>query len=109
MPHPFRIELSIEIEATPEEVWEAITIGEQLDGWWIGAPNEIEPRLGGAVRQSFGGADLGVDDHGLGSAASLRRRRPARARRRRACPGVHHRGPVRVHDRAIRPQRVPGR
>jgi len=40
MPHPFRIETSVEIEATPEEVWEALTIGEQLDGWWIGAPNE---------------------------------------------------------------------
>jgi uncharacterized protein YndB with AHSA1/START domain len=55
MPHPFRIETSVEIEATPEEVWEALTIGDQLDGWWIGAPNEVEPRLGGAVRQSFGG------------------------------------------------------
>jgi uncharacterized protein YndB with AHSA1/START domain len=56
MPHPFRIESSVEIEATPEEVWEALTIGDQLDGWWIGAPNEVEPRLGGKVRQSFGGA-----------------------------------------------------
>jgi len=55
MPHPFRIETSVEIEATPEEVWEALTVGEQLDGWWIGAPNELEPRLGGKVRQSFGG------------------------------------------------------
>jgi len=55
MPHPFRIETSVEIEATPEEVWEALTVGEQLDGWWIGAPNEVEPRLGGKVRQSFGG------------------------------------------------------
>ena len=55
MPHPFRIEETVEIEATPEEVWEALTIGEQLDGWWIGAPNEVEPRLGGKVRQSFGG------------------------------------------------------
>src|SRR4051812_37068529 len=54
MPHPFRIETSIEIEASPEEVWEALTVGEQLDGWWIGAPNEVEPRLGGAVRQTFG-------------------------------------------------------
>src|SRR6478735_2897425 len=56
MPHPFRIETSVEIEATPEEVWEALTIGSQLDGWWIGAPNEVEPRLGGKVRQNFGGA-----------------------------------------------------
>ena len=55
MPHPFRIETSVEIEATPEEVWEALTIGDQLDGWWIGAPNEVEPRLGGKVRQAFGG------------------------------------------------------
>jgi len=56
MPHPFRIECSVEIEATPEEVWEALTIGSQVDGWWIGAPNEIEPGLGGKVRQNFGGA-----------------------------------------------------
>jgi uncharacterized protein YndB with AHSA1/START domain len=56
MPHPFRIESTVEIEATPEEVWDALTIGEQLDGWWIGAPNEVEPRLGGKVRQNFGGA-----------------------------------------------------
>jgi hypothetical protein len=55
MPHPFRIETSVEIEATPEEVWEALTIGDKLDGWWIGAPNEVEPRLGGTVRQTFGG------------------------------------------------------
>ena len=54
MTHLFRIETSVEIEATPEEVWEAITIGDQLDGWWIGAPNEVEPRLGGKVRQMFG-------------------------------------------------------
>jgi uncharacterized protein YndB with AHSA1/START domain len=55
MPHPFRIETSVEVEATPEEVWDALTIGEQLDGWWIGAPNHVEPRLGGTVRQNFGG------------------------------------------------------
>ena len=55
MAHPFRIEISVDVEAEPEEVWEAITVGKQLDGWWIGAPNEVEPRLGGAVRQSFGG------------------------------------------------------
>src|SRR4029079_6073588 len=55
MPHPFRIETAVEIEATPEEVWEALTVGEQLDGWWIGAPNEVEPRLGGKGRQSFRG------------------------------------------------------
>ena len=55
MPHPFRIEVDVEIEATPEEVWEALTVGPQLDGWWIGAPNEVEPRLGGTVRQNFGG------------------------------------------------------
>ena len=55
MAHPFRIEAEVEIEATPQEVWEAVTTGTQLDGWWIGAPNDVEPRLGGKVRQSFGG------------------------------------------------------
>ena len=55
MTHPFRIETTVEIEATPEEVWEAVTVGKQLDGWWIGAPNDVEPRLGGKVRQNFGG------------------------------------------------------
>ena len=54
MTHPFRIDVSVEIEATPEEVWEALTVGQQLDGWWIGAPNDVEPRLGGTVRQTFG-------------------------------------------------------
>ncbi len=54
MTHPFRIDVSVEIEATPEEVWEALTVGRQLDGWWIGAPNDVEPRLGGTVRQTFG-------------------------------------------------------
>jgi uncharacterized protein YndB with AHSA1/START domain len=55
MPHPFRIECSVEIEASPQEVWDALTTGDQLDGWFIGAPNEVEPRLGGKIRQAFGG------------------------------------------------------
>src|SRR2546426_421747 len=55
MPHPFRIEPSVESEATPEEVGEALPIGDQLGGWGMGAPNEVEPGLAGAVRQSFGG------------------------------------------------------
>ena len=109
MPHPFRIETSVEIEATPEEVWEALTIGEQLDGWWIGAPNEVEPRLGGAVRQIVRRPDLRVDHHRLGPAASLRRRGHARAGRRGACAGVHPRGPIGDDDRALRAQRIPRR
>ena len=109
MPHPFRIESSVEIEATPEEVWEAITVGPQLDGWWIGAPNEVEPRLGGEVRQSFGGAVSESTDHGLGPAASVRRRGRAGAGRRRPRDGDHDRGPRRDDDRAVRAQRLPGR
>ena len=107
MTHPFRIETSVEIEATPEEVWEALTIGEQLDGWWIGAPNEVEPRLGGKVRQNFGGRDLRIDDHRMGPAASLRRRGHARAGRRGACDGIHPRGPLWDDDRALRAPWIP--
>ena len=43
MPHPFRIEETVEIEATPEEVWEALTVGQQLDGWWNCAVNPLSP------------------------------------------------------------------
>ena len=100
MPHPFRIEETVEIEATPEEVWDALTIGQQLDGWWIGAPNEVEPRLGGKVRQSFGGEVSKSTITGL-DPASLRRRGHARARRGGARAGVHRSRAVPAPDRSF--------
>jgi uncharacterized protein YndB with AHSA1/START domain len=43
-----------EIDASPEEVWEAISTGPGLDGWFMGR-NEVEPREGGAWRSDVAG------------------------------------------------------
>jgi len=59
MTHPFELHKEIEIAASPEEVWEAITTGPGIDGWFLGTGNEVEPRLGGRVRISFGEAGAG--------------------------------------------------
>jgi len=52
MTHPFKVEKELELEATPEEVWEAIATGPGLDAWFMGT-NEIEPREGGAARMTL--------------------------------------------------------
>jgi uncharacterized protein YndB with AHSA1/START domain len=52
MAHPFEVRKEIEIEATPEEVWEAITTGPGLDSWFMGR-NEVEPGEGGKVRMTL--------------------------------------------------------
>jgi uncharacterized protein YndB with AHSA1/START domain len=54
MTHEFEVRKEIEVQASPEEVWEAIATGVGIDGWYLGAGNEVEPRLGGTVRISFG-------------------------------------------------------
>lgn len=43
----------IEIDASPEQVWEAITTGTGMDSWFMGR-NEVEPGEGGTVRTVFG-------------------------------------------------------
>ncbi|WP_248963239.1 SRPBCC family protein [Sphaerisporangium perillae] len=53
MPHEFELRKQVTLEATPEQVWEAIATGPGIDSWFMGR-NEIEPRLGGATRQYFG-------------------------------------------------------
>jgi uncharacterized protein YndB with AHSA1/START domain len=49
MAHPFEIRDEIELDATPEEVWEAVATGPGTDAWFMGS-NEIDPRVGGAAR-----------------------------------------------------------
>jgi uncharacterized protein YndB with AHSA1/START domain len=49
MAHPFEVRKEIELDASPEEVWEAIATGPGLDSWFMGR-NEIEPREGGKAR-----------------------------------------------------------
>ena len=57
MAHGFKVEKDIELDATPEQVWEAITTGRGLDAWFMGA-NMVEPWEGGAVRTTLPGWTL---------------------------------------------------
>ncbi len=57
MAHPFEVRKEIEIEATPEEVWEAIATGPGIDSWFMGS-NAVEPGEGGVVRMTLPGWTL---------------------------------------------------
>src|SRR5947209_7574051 len=50
----FEIREEITLDATPEQVWEAIATGPGLDSWFMGR-SEIEPRQGGANRLEMPG------------------------------------------------------
>jgi uncharacterized protein YndB with AHSA1/START domain len=54
MGHEFEIARDIDVDATPEQVWEAVATGPGWDSWFMGR-NEIEQREGGEVRWSIGG------------------------------------------------------
>jgi uncharacterized protein YndB with AHSA1/START domain len=53
MAHSFEIAQDVEVDASPEQVWEAIATGPGLDSWFMGH-NQIEPREGGTGRWSIG-------------------------------------------------------
>ncbi len=59
MANPFEVRKQIEVQASPDVIWDAITTGEGMDGWFVGTGNEVERRLGGTVRLAFGG-EIGV-------------------------------------------------
>ena len=54
MAHPFEVRVERTVNATPEQVWEAVSTAAGLDAWFMGE-NELEPRLGGAVRTTLHG------------------------------------------------------
>jgi uncharacterized protein YndB with AHSA1/START domain len=54
MAHPFEIRNEIEVDATPEEVWDAIATGPGIDSWFMGR-NEVEPQEGGTTRMTLPG------------------------------------------------------
>jgi uncharacterized protein YndB with AHSA1/START domain len=54
MAHRFEITKDFDVDATPEQVWDAIATGRGLDSWFMGR-NDVEPREGGAVHWSIGG------------------------------------------------------
>ena len=53
MPHEFELRKEITLQATPEQVWEAIATGPGIDGWFMGR-NEVEPREGGRTAMTIG-------------------------------------------------------
>ncbi|GIH25775.1 hypothetical protein Aph01nite_40850 [Acrocarpospora phusangensis] len=54
MSHEFELIHDVELEATPDQVWEAIATGPGIDSWFMGR-NEIEPREGGATHMTMPG------------------------------------------------------
>lgn len=54
MGHHFEARQEAELDATPEQVWNAIATGPGIDSWFMGR-NEVEPGAGGTVRMAFGG------------------------------------------------------
>src|SRR3954471_15982240 len=60
MPHEFEINDEVTIEASPDEVWAAISAGPGVDSWFMGR-SEIEPREGGTTRFTmFGQTQTGT-------------------------------------------------
>ncbi|WP_328455558.1 SRPBCC family protein [Amycolatopsis sp. NBC_00438] len=54
MGHEFELTDAAEVDATPEELWEAIATGPGIDSWFMGR-NEVEGGTGGVIRGAFGG------------------------------------------------------
>jgi uncharacterized protein YndB with AHSA1/START domain len=55
MAHPFELTHETQVDATPEDVWEAIATGPGVDSWFMGR-NEVEPREGGTTRTTVFGS-----------------------------------------------------
>jgi len=47
-----KIELEVEVDGTPEEVWRAIATGPGISSWYV--PHTVEAREGGSASASFG-------------------------------------------------------
>jgi uncharacterized protein YndB with AHSA1/START domain len=54
MPHEFELRKEVTLEATPEQVWEAIATGPGLDAWFMGR-NQVEPGEGGRTSLTVAG------------------------------------------------------
>jgi uncharacterized protein YndB with AHSA1/START domain len=55
MPREFEIRKEIEIDASPEKVWQAISTGPGITAWFM--PHEVEPGEGGTVRLTIVGSE----------------------------------------------------
>jgi uncharacterized protein YndB with AHSA1/START domain len=57
---PYRLEFSVEVPGTPEQVWQAIATAKGMSAWF--APTEMEEREGGSLHFTMG-PDMGSDGH----------------------------------------------
>jgi uncharacterized protein YndB with AHSA1/START domain len=57
---PYRLEFSVEVPGTPEQVWQAIATGTGLSSWFL--PTQLEEREGGTLHFSMG-PEMGSDGH----------------------------------------------
>ncbi|WP_214402991.1 SRPBCC family protein [Pseudonocardia lacus] len=53
-----KLEKTVELDASPERVWDLIATGPGISTWFV--PHEVEQHEGGEVRASFGGAFTGT-------------------------------------------------
>ena len=58
----------VELDASPEEMWQAIATGPGISTWFV--PHQVEEREGGAMSAQFGG--------GFDAAAQVRAWEPGR-------------------------------
>ncbi len=57
---PYRLEFSVEVPGTPEQVWQAIATAGGLSAWFL--PTQLEEHQGGTVHFSMG-PEMGSDGH----------------------------------------------
>jgi uncharacterized protein YndB with AHSA1/START domain len=55
---PYRLEFSVEVPGTPEQVWQAIATAQGMSSWFL--PTELEERQGGSLHFTMG-EDMGSD------------------------------------------------
>ncbi|GGM98439.1 hypothetical protein GCM10011609_40640 [Lentzea pudingi] len=53
MTHEFEISKEVEVDGTPEEVWDAIATGPGIDSWFMG-PHTVDGRVGGRMTLDLG-------------------------------------------------------
>jgi len=57
---PYRLEFSVEVPGTPEQVWQAIATAKGMSAWFL--PTELEERQGGALHFEMG-PEMGSEGH----------------------------------------------
>lgn len=57
MPRAWEDRKEVELDAGPEQVWEAIATGPGMDSWYMGQ-SQVEPGVGGLVRTEMGAGAL---------------------------------------------------